>query len=598
MDATRYPLLLRSVLAVRKDWEETLTYKRSDRLFAALRCVNKINASIHRLQTEKEERQNSVGRDSDSDTNSETSTKKKNGERSNDSNSNSNSSSATDSSTPNDDKTERGSEYDYSLGEDGSLFDFTTLAKSGCYTCCELLLRQCHQDPLTSLHSTVNSAATLPQTNSASSLTLPTSPSPPPPSKPPSSPSTRRDPTEHILLPSFPSELLVLYPELATGEGTAAVCKDNNNSNNNNNSSSSTSISGKRTNKNRKKKREKKGSDSSVSLRLSTSSSESDSSSDLQSSSSSSSNSNSSLRDSGVSGLGGSSGDTTHGDGHRPVPCCGGDVFIVVADSHLRWWVSMSRWTRQLVRECKFARDLVNVMLSDEGWDVVRQADGITTLYKNETNTPVHSVKMKGVVNCPTFNMAAVMYEADLYSNWIPMCVKSECLATMSKYRKIIYTYSKMPWPMSDREMLMVGFGVDLLEEENLIVITAWSTDETCRERDNIPDHIELPDPQSGTVRMTVHCSGIILRPVSTTQCEVFVMGNCDPKMSVPYSLLNYATKTLAHKGFSMLSDKAINLNAEYTRRIDANTDLYNEMKAKIERAFAKDGDDTDTVLV
>ncbi len=55
------------------------------------------------------------------------------------------------------------------------------------------------------------------------------------------------------------------------------------------------------------------------------------------------------------------------------------------------------------------------------GWTLVRETDGVKTHYRHEDSTPVHSIKMEGVINSPALNIMAIMNEHSLYDTWIPL---------------------------------------------------------------------------------------------------------------------------------------------------------------------------------
>ena len=54
------------------------------------------------------------------------------------------------------------------------------------------------------------------------------------------------------------------------------------------------------------------------------------------------------------------------------------------------------------------------------GWVLMNESPTVATYYRNEANSPCHSIKMIGVVNSPLFNIVALVNEVDLYRTWIP----------------------------------------------------------------------------------------------------------------------------------------------------------------------------------
>ncbi len=50
----------------------------------------------------------------------------------------------------------------------------------------------------------------------------------------------------------------------------------------------------------------------------------------------------------------------------------------------------------------------------------MNESSTVTTYYRNEANSPCHSIKLQGIVNGPLFNIVALANEVDLYGTWIP----------------------------------------------------------------------------------------------------------------------------------------------------------------------------------
>eukprot|EP01133_Synstelium_polycarpum_P007432 gene7432-8695_t len=62
--------------------------------------------------------------------------------------------------------------------------------------------------------------------------------------------------------------------------------------------------------------------------------------------------------------------------------------------------------------------------------------------------------------------------KVDKYASWIPRCQQSQQLAANNKNRAV-YCQVSCPWPVADRDIVLYGYGVDMLEDEDKVVVVA-----------------------------------------------------------------------------------------------------------------------------
>eukprot|EP01119_Soliformovum_irregulare_P020904 TRINITY_DN6840_c0_g1_i1.p1 TRINITY_DN6840_c0_g1~~TRINITY_DN6840_c0_g1_i1.p1 ORF type:complete len:148 (-),score=38.58 TRINITY_DN6840_c0_g1_i1:69-512(-) len=136
-----------------------------------------------------------------------------------------------------------------------------------------------------------------------------------------------------------------------------------------------------------------------------------------------------------------------------------------------------------------------------------------------------------------------------------------------------------LPWPLWNRDVCLYGYGVDLLERDTVIVAVRSVHDN---------EFPEIPAVPNKHIRAECRVGGILAQPIAYNKTRVILLANADPKLAmVPYSLLNLVTKNLAHFAFSTFAHKAENLEGtEFQDRIDANPDMYGEVKARLDEYF------------
>ena len=245
---------------------------------------------------------------------------------------------------------------------------------------------------------------------------------------------------------------------------------------------------------------------------------------------------------------------------------------------------------KRVKEESKATREVINLIQTNDGWNLCRSDEGIQTFYRQIPDSPTLSIKIMGVLDCPAFEVLACVNEIDLYKTWIPTVAESAILLPVSDYKRIVHLKMNPPspisWVVSNREMVLYGYGVDAMEENKLLAIARSvvpSDVEKLREKfEDFATPPETPD----RVRMHCHLAGLLFEPMGPTKTRVAVMSNADPKMHLPYGIINMATKNVAHMMFVYLKNQAYNLktaaNGEYAKRINANGGLYDNIRQRL----------------
>ena len=123
-----------------------------------------------------------------------------------------------------------------------------------------------------------------------------------------------------------------------------------------------------------------------------------------------------------------------------------------------------------------------------------------------------------------------------------------------------------LPWPISERELLIFGYSADDLDGTSLAtqrhrVRLTCTLDSGCVYvfmRDCTPEDLSLLSPSlacpltPSLMRARIRLAGLVLRPLTPAETEVTMLANVDPCLaSMPYWLLNFATRNAMPMMFS-----------------------------------------------
>jgi len=133
-------------------------------------------------------------------------------------------------------------------------------------------------------------------------------------------------------------------------------------------------------------------------------------------------------------------------------------------------------------------------------------SEGIRTFFKKDDTKNLLSVIMEAYVDTPLFNLLAVFYEIDLYPTWVPRQTVSNVLKREGRYRAYSFYQWDMPFPFTNRDASFYGYGIDMLEDNSILVVCRSIKEheyDTYRKRG-----VNIPPVTSSAVRMECEYAG------------------------------------------------------------------------------------------
>ena len=168
-----------------------------------------------------------------------------------------------------------------------------------------------------------------------------------------------------------------------------------------------------------------------------------------------------------------------------------------------------------------------------EEWTYVTKKDDITVYTKTSKNSPIRALKALGLVNAPVDKILNILRDVDSASEWLPNLIERTHVKDISDTEAIIYEVSDLPWPVSDREMVLHN-KLSLSKDKKSIILYFKSVEDDAKK------------PNDDYVRAKVHYGKITFKPIGkTTHIEMILLA--DPMGSVPKWAVNVMQVSLPH---------------------------------------------------
>lgn len=256
-------------------------------------------------------------------------------------------------------------------------------------------------------------------------------------------------------------------------------------------------------------------------------------------------------------------------------------------------------FVKQVDDECAQLRDFTASLEDDVGWTLSYDGADTKVWYRREEGTTSHSIRIHGTIRAPLINIAALLYESDLYAQFLWYITDSTCLRVdhPSPLKRAVHVCAYTPWPMYNRDVALFAFAVDALDDAdgNAILVTSRSL------RADDPVENPPPAPASATglsmggrvVRAAVHDSGFELLPLKPGVTRARFVYNVDPILRfVPMAVVNWAARTLCRWSLRVLEARARDLSRvspDYGIRMDEQP-VYERMRGRLAQYWKQRG--------
>lgn len=210
---------------------------------------------------------------------------------------------------------------------------------------------------------------------------------------------------------------------------------------------------------------------------------------------------------------------------------------------------------------------------------------GITTHYRLSPDGLIYLRMESEKEDLPLFEQLAVMYEFELYKNWIPFFDDSQLLLKLAEAD--IISYFNVTVPLVSRDFALHGYGVDCLYENGCIVLAGKSIE--------AHPNVEIPFRATGWLqdRLVIKDLYCVFRVISPTSTKITIIACVDPKAPLPQVIVNFIMKKAAGLALYLLQSQAKKVvddpGCEHGRRMRANTAFYSDWLLRKYRAYCAD---------
>lgn len=205
--------------------------------------------------------------------------------------------------------------------------------------------------------------------------------------------------------------------------------------------------------------------------------------------------------------------------------------------------------------------------------------------YRVEKDTSV-SIKVRGKLPCPLFQVLSILNESDLAGNWAPMFKSAEKVHVYSRASQLIRQVFDYPI-LGAKETIMYSFGINALEECGAVLICCRSPPEGATE------FMGRPIPRKGKITRIQSANLVfLLYPISEgKQTTLELYGNFYHGLRyVPMRLITYVVKKVVRGMFVSIAKQCQHFaTSPYKQRVDDNPEFYCWMRGCIEDFVAGD---------
>lgn len=229
----------------------------------------------------------------------------------------------------------------------------------------------------------------------------------------------------------------------------------------------------------------------------------------------------------------------------------------------------------QVAKDYEESRKILQEFDDTSGW-TTEKSGPMKISYKKIQGSPTISLLCDTVIDVPLFHFVTLVYETELYPDWVPFCNQCQTVKRISKSRKVIYSEFDVV-KIAKRAVCLEGYGINLLNTDGAVMVISKSVD---------------PEEPNGQTMAKVNFFGCLIAPISENSIHVKVISNFDPCVAyLPYFLLNWVVRKFAGMFFKKITQKTKDFeNSKYPERmlLEENLEFYMHLQEALDEYLGK----------
>lgn len=174
-----------------------------------------------------------------------------------------------------------------------------------------------------------------------------------------------------------------------------------------------------------------------------------------------------------------------------------------------------------------------------QNWKLHAEQNGIKVYTAKQESSALNAIRATFEAEATLSQYAAVILDVSGYKKWNYSSSKAYIISQISDSEFIFYSESKLPWPVSDRYVVL---------HLKLFLDTAANTLKIVMK--DLPEQIPKKE---GLVRMTNFSSVLNVVQVTPDKLQVEYVVTLDPGGSIPASVVNWISAKFPIKSFTNL---------------------------------------------
>lgn len=97
----------------------------------------------------------------------------------------------------------------------------------------------------------------------------------------------------------------------------------------------------------------------------------------------------------------------------------------------------------------------VNAASGEVDWTLEKEEQGVQLFTRSIEGSPFLAVKAVARINAPMIKVLAALGNGEGCTEWRKLCKSSEVIKKVSEQERYVYMVLDLPWPVSDRDLVM-----------------------------------------------------------------------------------------------------------------------------------------------